>query len=292
MSELASSRPDSHQDSSPDDADRNDRRTVPVDETGKENWAENTSPVTRSQYGDQVRRELAARKHDQSADSDGDNSDLRSAAGHDVPEKRPDEPHARQDTTVKLSSAADRRVPATSDAPDHRADREPAQGREEASPDWPSAEERAQLHETYLDWRKDIDAGRERGTDIVGDKPDRSPDDRSDLPPTGEELLDMDSDSMSRFERLRHEVYKEADDIQDVAEKTGNRALELFSRPPTETYMAVAGDHAEMSAPALPGVEGGQVVVAGLMIGMLGYELFRGVKNRVRAGKEDGHGGH
>jgi hypothetical protein len=66
----------------------------------------------------------------------------------------------------------------------------------------------------------------------------------------------MESDSLSRFERVRAEMYKEADDITDVAEKTGDRVLQLFNHPPTETYPAVPGDHIEMTAPSPPAVEG------------------------------------
>jgi hypothetical protein len=154
--------------------------------------------------------------------------------------------------------------------------------------EWPSPEERERFHETYLEWRNEIPGpeqgtGWEQGTCVVGHKPDRSPGDRSDLPPTGEELLDMESDSASRFERLRGHLYKEADDITDVAEKAGNRALELFDHPPTETHTEVPSGHPEITNQAPPAVEGGQLVLAGLMVGMLGYELSRAVKNRVDA---------
>jgi hypothetical protein len=101
----------------------------------------------------------------------------------------------------------------------------------------------------------------------------------------------MDSDSLSRFERVRAELYKDADDITDIAEKTGERMLQMIDHPPTENYTAVPGDHLEITAPSASGLEGGQIVVAGIVVGMLGYELAPGVKIRVEAWKGRGHGG-
>lgn len=59
-----------------------------------------------------------------------------------------------------------------------------------AEEEWPSSEERARLHETYLDWREEAAAG-------------RSPGDQRDLPPTGEELLESETGEHSRLDALR-----------------------------------------------------------------------------------------
>jgi hypothetical protein len=299
-----------------------DRPSRPVDEKGQESWAEDAEPLTRGEYADQVRQQRSAREHDGTADRDQsqDQSHDQAASGNsqeqeDFPEPRtrqevadearnPDAavPHRDQGADVGLDADHPRKEqlpePRTRQevAEEARSGTAPLTHAGEAAPqheqdtgEWPSPEERAQLHETYLDWRNKIATGPDHGTaedqrtNLVGNKPDKSPGDRRDLPPTGEELIDMESDSASRFDRLRGHVYKEADDITDVAEKAGNRALQLFDHPPTETHTEVPSGHPEITNPTPPTVEGGQLVLAGLMVGMLGYELGRTVKNRVDA---------
>jgi len=227
--------------------------------------------------------------HGYRADEDHDQNSSADLDAIIAEEDKLPEPRTRQEVAEQEQSGDDPLI-RTSDETSHRADGERDAGRQEDADRWPTPEERAHLHETYLDWRQEVSAGREQGMNVVGDKPDRSPDDRSDLPPTGEELVNMESDSMSRFDRLRNHIYKQADDITDVAEKTGNRALELWERPPTETHTEIPSGRPEITNPAPPALDGGQFVLASLTVGMLGYELLRAVKNRVNTWKGDSHG--
>jgi hypothetical protein len=272
-----------------DDADNGDPgddaylQAIAKDEQEREELPE---PRTRQEVAEQDQVEPegndpAGQDHDQNSSADLD-------AIITEEDKLP-EPRTRQEVAEQEQSGDDP-LTRTSDENPHRADGERDAGRQEDADRWPTPEERAYLHETYLDWRQEVSAGREQGTNLVGDKPDRSPDDRSDLPPTGEELIDMESDSMSRFDRLRNHIYKQADDITDVAEKTGNRALELWERPPTETHAEIPIGHPEITNPAPPALDGGQLVLASLTVGMLGYELLRAVKNRVDTWKGGSHG--
>jgi hypothetical protein len=72
----------------------------------------------------------------------------------------------------------------------------------------------------------------------------------------------------------------------DVAEKGGNRALQLFDRPPTETHTLAPVTKPEFTASEQHGVEGGQLVTAGIVVGMLGYEAVRAVRHRIQERKE------
>lgn len=197
---------DDGHDSAADVISEADHPTQSVNDNGHENWAEDAEPLTRGEYADQIR----------TADRDTDRDDAKEpvvAEDSKEPEELP-EPRTRQE----VAEEADRADPAIPDhdqtadvdlnasiaeednLPEPRARQEVAEearsGRDPLAhadsdvqqdgrdaDDSPSPEERAQLHETYLDWRKEISAGREQGTNVVGDKPDRSPDDRRDLPP-------------------------------------------------------------------------------------------------------------
>jgi hypothetical protein len=93
----------------------------------------------------------------------------------------------------------------------------------------------------------------------------------ADLPPTGKELSDMDSDKLSRFERLRREGYRKIDDGLDVTEKGFDLGVGAFARPPThaETRTAQpevveAPHHAVTAGEAASGL-----LAAGIVIGEL-----------------------
>lgn len=91
------------------------------------------------------------------------------------------------------------------------------------------------MHQTYLDWRQEAPAGQERGSNVVGDKPVRSPGDGRDIPPTGEELLEGETRKRSRLDGLRHEWEKDEvlDGLHSEAEQdTSTIQSILEARPP------------------------------------------------------------
>jgi hypothetical protein len=153
----------------------------------------------------------------------------------------------------------------------------------DSSPDEPPADERARLHQMYQDYRKEYGSGWGQGTNVVGDKPSRSPGDTSDLPPTGEELVEMEDDSGSHLEKLRRKIYERVDDISDGSEEYGGTLAQLLERPPTETHTLVPTTPHDMPNHQEHGVDGGHLATAGLVVGVLGFELFRTINNRVRA---------
>jgi hypothetical protein len=295
MNELSAARPDNRQDTAPDTADRGDHRTVPVDEAGKENWAENTSPLTRSQYADLMRGELAARQQNAGADAANGTGDgqQQNAAGQDEHRELPAQPQTRQETTGEAPSSVDRRpLPAAGEATGRRAGGDAGAAREETLADWPTPEERAQLHETYLDWRKDVEAGRERGTNLIGDKPDRSPDDRSDLPPAGEELLSMEgSEKRSRLDGLRQEWERDEvlDGLHEEIEQDATTVQNILqARPPEGHPVQVVPDVPQISPVNPAGLDAGTMAGAGLMVGVMLVELGRQLHKIRKQGKEAG----
>jgi hypothetical protein len=307
-------------DSAADAGSQTDTSPRPVDENGQENWAEDAEPLTRDEYAEQERQSETTTAHDSTADHDHDDThdpaatddgqeqeelpetrtrqevaSEASRAGtdtrdHDQPadtaidagtaeEDNLPEPRTRQEVAEEARSGADPLAHSSSDAQQHERD----------TGDWPSQEERARLHETYLDWRDEIATGPEQGTrweqgaNVVGDKPDKSPGDRSDLPPTGEELLDMDSDKLSRAEQFRREFYKEAGDVVDAVEKEGGMVIDLTERPPTGSHTEVPSHQPAVSLPADHATESGQVALAGLVAGVLVFETARRVRNTLEA---------
>jgi hypothetical protein len=170
---------------------------------------------------------------------------------------------------------------------------------QDVAENWPSHEDRARLHDLYQEYLKDVataqDVGRETGTNVVGNKPDRSPADISDLPPTGEELVEMEGDKKSRFQGLWHEAEKEdaLDGIHTELETDANTLHEwLTTRPPE--------GHAEQPVPVSPGIgpqvadhaiDAGNAATACLALGFVMVELGRRIHERLNHRKENANAG-
>jgi hypothetical protein len=151
--------------------------------------------------------------------------------------------------------------------------------------DEPSAEERARLHDMYQDYLNEHGAGRHHTGNIVANKPDVSPDETRGLAPTGDELLEMDSDNLSSFQKLRREAYEQADDIFEVSEKDGGTIEGLLDRPPAGSHAEIPAGHLAIEQPPTSGVDGGHLVVASMVLAMLGFESVRAVKNSLHKWK-------
>jgi hypothetical protein len=175
-----------------------------------------------------------------------------SRARHDAPPILRDEPAAARppaDAGFRRSEPPDsggarggagagHDQPQASQAPD--AARSELRGEES----WPTRQDRDHGRELYQEYLKDMLSGRERGSNVVGEKPDRSPGDTSDLPPSGEELLTMENDDASRLDKARHWLSEEFEDIDDSVKETATDIHEIFQHPP-------AG-HPEVAVPVGP----------------------------------------
>jgi hypothetical protein len=103
------------------------------------------------------------------------------------------------------------------------------------------------------------------------------------LKPTGEELLDMESEAKSWKEAFRNEIHRESEEITDVAEKWGDLGARLCERPPTSTHTEVPTGQPVTSMPEHHGIEGGQVAIAAFTVALVGYEAYRKARDTVSA---------
>jgi hypothetical protein len=308
-------------DSAADAGTETDASPRPVDDNGQESWAEDAEPLTRDQYADQVQQREATTAHDSTSDRDPDNTHEPAVTDDGQEHEELPEPRTRQEVAGETSRAGtdtgvhDQAADAAIDtgtaeednlpeprtrqevAEEARSGADPlahpgsdAQQHERDTGDWPSPEERARLQDTYLAWRNETATGLDRGTgweqgaNVVGDKPDKSPGDGSDLPPSGEELLHVEDDDASRLERLGNKMYEEFGDIADVAEKASNRAQELFNyrppaghpevRIPTQPYVAPTAEQHETP-------DAGNIAQLGLVLGVIGFRTYQSVRRKL-----------
>jgi hypothetical protein len=115
--------------------------------------------------------------------------------------------------------------------------------------------------------------GRDRGVNVVGDKPAKSPGDTSDLPPTGEELVETADEGKPRAERVRNRLYKSLDDADDSINNAATSAKAYLEQPPPTGHPGVIADtHAhwapESPQDATPSVESVAelILVAGVLV--------------------------
>jgi hypothetical protein len=127
-------------------------------------------------------------------------------------------------------------------------------------------------------------AGRDRGTNVVGDKPDKSPGDTSDLPPTGGELLKMGEDKEPRPERLRDKFFDKLDDINDATKEQGETLRKLMDRPPPTGHPEVAVNSGPMIGPEMAQhvtVDVGSTAEVAMVLGVIGFQAGRWIEHKV-----------
>jgi hypothetical protein len=151
---------------------------------------------------------------------------------------------------------------------------------------WPTRQDRDHGRELYQEYLKDMLSGRERGSNVVGEKPDRSPGDTSDLPPDGEELLRMEDDDASLSEKVRDLVDHELEDIDDAVKETASDIHDLFLHPPPGHPEVAVPVGPEISPPAVqhgtldPAGIAEIVLVGGVLGTAAGHWLWTKVLNR------------
>jgi hypothetical protein len=297
-------------------------RPQPADDNGQENWAEDAEPLTRNEYADQVQQNEAAPDHDSPADRDQDHDPHEPAVAEDgldreeLPEPRTRQEVAaeadRTDTTIpgrdqSADAATDAWIAEEDNLPEPRTRQEVAdqaqsgadpyaqhpgsdvQQHERDAADWPSPEDRARLHETYLDWRTEIATGPDQGTgwdqgaNVVGDKPDRSPGDRSDPPPTGEQLLEPEDQDASRAERLQRRLDREFGDVADSVKNTASSVQEILSQPPPAGHPEVPVQVGPVLGPESQHYttpDASAIAELGLVVGVLGAHFYHWVSGK------------
>jgi hypothetical protein len=95
-------------------------------------------------------------------------------------------------------------------------------------------------------------AGRDRGVNVVGEKPAKSPGDTSDLPPTGEQLVEMEDKDAPRREKIRSLVDRDFGDFDDAVSKFTATAEQILEQPPPTGHPGVLVDTHSHWAPESP----------------------------------------
>jgi hypothetical protein len=104
------------------------------------------------------------------------------------------------------------------------------------------------------------------------------------LKPDGTQLRDMEGDKLSRRDRFRKELYREAEDIQDVSEKNVTDIASLLgSHPPAGHAETVALPSIEASSP--PPVDAGNLATAGLALGLVAERAISWAIDQLRRPK-------
>jgi hypothetical protein len=247
---------------------------------------------------------------DQPASQPRDISARDQASTPDLAEPRDRETYAHDIRTESASPipdgvpASDRATPAGERGPEAEANtvdqpraeqvaREPdqAQERGEGVPDryeesndagWPSQADRDHWHAMYQEFLDSNRAGRDQGVNVVGDEPDRSPSDRSDLPPTGEELLEIEPVE-SRAAAFRRELYKpeSIDDIHDTIDHDANDIQQFFERPPTGSHTDVPVSAPQIAQHSPEVANASDLTMAALTVGILVFELGRHIHHKL-----------
>ena len=121
------------------------------------------------------------------------------------------------------------------------------------------------LHTDGIRWTP---GDQEQGENVVGEKPDRSPGDTSDLPPTGDQLVDTAGDNAPTVERFRRELHRQSGDVADGLGKYTNLAHGVFSRPPAGSYEVTPARTPYVSETHY-GTDVGSIATAAFVVGVL-----------------------
>jgi hypothetical protein len=105
------------------------------------------------------------------------------------------------------------------------------------------------------------------------------------LKPTGDQLRNIESDKLSRGDRLRRNVYERVDDFRDASEKNAG-ALEGFlgSHRPTG-HDVVHTTQRAIEAPQPPPADAGNIATAGLVLGLLADRAIHQAREWLRRSK-------
>jgi len=154
---------------------------------------------------------------------------------------------------------------------------------------FPDVADKAQGRALYQDYVKEFQAsqgesGWREGVNVVGERPSKSPGDISDLPPSGEKLLDLENPDASRMEKVRSMFDRDFEGVHDAADKIVTAVRIVLDKPPPIGPPIVAVDTrpawvAQGVAHATP--DAGSVVELGLVLGVVGSHAVNWSRHKV-----------
>lgn len=286
-----------------------ERPSRPVNQNGQESWAEDAEPLTRGEYADQVRQQLAAREHDsvtgpsQGLEQSNGRADAEDGQEQeDLPEPRtrqevggearsPDAIHGRDhadnvDAGLDTSSAAEVQLPESRTrqevAEEARSGVGPLTSDATTLPDHP-AKSTAENPPSELE--QHAPCGQVQGDDppsgftvVQADAADRTLGDTTPtgigLKPTGDQLMKMENEEASKPEQLRRKFLEGIDDLNDSARENASLGHDLLTRHHPPAGHAVT----EVPHPLPEMSDGGlapDITSAGLVTGILLVEATR-----------------
>jgi hypothetical protein len=126
---------------------------------------------------------------------------------------------------------------------------------------------------------------RDLGANVVGDKPGKSPGDTSDLPPTGEDLLEMEDDTDSRIDNLRSTVFREVGDTTDALKDEVATVHNILERPPPGHPEVVVNTGPTIGPEVTPhaGVDAGSVAELCMILGVIGCRAAQWFTHKAEA---------
>jgi hypothetical protein len=131
---------------------------------------------------------------------------------------------------------------------------------------------------------------RQVGIPVVGEKPDKSPGDTSDLPPSGEKLMEgAEGDKLSRFERARRTAENQEilQDVPDAITDHGNAWENALAKMPPEGHsVQVVHDHPVVTNTSADHATVGDIASTGVMLGIVLFESGRWLANHLGHRKE------
>lgn len=114
---------------------------------------------------------------------------------------------------------------------------------------------------------------RQVGIPVVGEKPDKSPGDSSDLPP-GPELVKMEDDDASRMEKIARESFTEVRDVIDLTQHMTETVDDILQRP-TYGHTSVPAHGTAYEAAPVGGMDPGSVASTAVVLGVLGVKAVQ-----------------
>jgi hypothetical protein len=112
---------------------------------------------------------------------------------------------------------------------------------------------------------------RQVGIPVVGEKPDKSPGDTSDLPPTGDALLKPDETDVPRYKRFGREVFREVEEARDLGQNLAETAHNVLSQPSPTGYVGVTPRDATVTNIPTAAPDPGSIASLVVVSGVLGF---------------------
>jgi hypothetical protein len=258
-------------------ADHPGRDTAPADQPGRQardtpasdqtSTPDLAEPRDRQTYAHDIRTESASPTPDSAPVSD--RTTATGGSSPDAESHLADQPRPEQ----------------TSREPDEAQERgEVVPDRYEESTDagWPSQADRDHWHAMYQEFLDDARSGRDQRAGAVSEKPDPPPADTWGVPPTGEELLEIEPEE-SRAEAFRREFYKPEtiEGLHDTFEQNADDAPLVFERPPMGSQADVPSSIPQVSQQTPEGISADHLAMAGLVVGVLAFEFGRWIHRKI-----------